>query len=128
MSKDDHIAEARAQIYLVDLNKIEHVLSQKGWRKSEIHAACKLYKDYLFLRLKHPNIAFPPSKDVNIVWKIHILYTNEYRKFCEKVFTKFPEKYLDYNFEKPNSVLKNEFENITQKLYQEEFGRRIEKN
>jgi hypothetical protein len=53
-----------------------------------------LYKNYLYLvkkcRKEIPTLG--PTKQIDEIWHAHILYTQDYLKFCDKVFG----HYLDH--------------------------------
>lgn len=46
------------------------------------------FKHYMALKIIYPKLSFTPSRFVDMYWHLFILYTNEYQKFCTKLYGK----------------------------------------
>ena len=95
-------------------------LHKQGYTLEEIPELLQEYKRYLILRTLQPGELPMYSLPVDDVWHAHVLYTEQYRMFCEKVFG----RYLDHR-----PYTKKEFEeripeyhHTTLHRYKEVFG------
>lgn len=95
-----------------------------GWTKENIEFAELLYKNYLYLCLKYPNVErLPPSIDVDDFWHGHILDTRRYSDDCKKIFGRMlhHNPYFGYGSVTAKAELTDGFE-VTQELHEQEFG------
>jgi len=101
-------------------------LGRLGWTEAEINKSIELYRDYLYLRFMHQDTSFPPSYEMDMVWRTHILHTKNYREFCERLFN---DGYLDRTIEITSPELddatKYLFDTVTQDLYYKEFQKTV---
>lgn len=95
-------------------------LTKEGLEENRILEMITEYKRYLLLRLNHPEELPMYSVPVDKVWHAHILFTQEYRTFCDEVFG----HYLDHRpFTKSEFKERlHEYESVTLLLYRETFG------
>lgn len=108
-------------------NIINKMIHHQGWRKSDAHQVCKMYKNYLYLRKKYDSqYALPPSEEIDEFWHNHILDTKQYRIDCEKIFGYYLDHYPYFGIDNTTTLtdLENAFA-ITQQLYYQEFGEPI---
>lgn len=108
---------ARQYLYSLKLSTVKERLQQWGWHHAQIRAGIQYYLDYLFLRWKYPDIPCPPSEDIAVVWQAHIIDTVNYKKICQELFGECLE------YKSPQN--KAAFDDITQKMMYQEFGRYI---
>lgn len=95
----------------------ERIRKQKGWGKNRISRTELEYQRFLAMCKQHPEQKICPSVDVDEMWHLHILDTEQYAKDCADYFGYFlhHEPCLNGN---ENSVKTN-----TIRLYQQMFGR-----
>lgn len=68
-----------------------------SWRSDEeldrlCAASEQRYRQYLFLRFRHPTWVIEPDIAIEIFWRTHVAHTANYRSDCDRVFGRF----LDY--------------------------------
>lgn len=106
---------------------IDRLVFIEKWKTEHAAEACKQYRNYLFLKLKYGNeYELPPSRDIDEAWHAHILHTEDYMKFCQQAFG----EYLHHHPHTRNNTydekdLARMFEDETQKLHYQEFGKYI---
>lgn len=120
--------ETKKAIETINLNKeIDYLVTIEKWDLESAKQAAKFYKNYLYLLLKHPNEILPPSYEIQIIWKIHILFSLDvYIEIKRKLF--FKNQYLlnyknyfdDHKF--VNNIIKDDYSSNTRHLYFKEFG------
>lgn len=92
--------------------------SNLGWNQKYIKRTVEEYKKFMYLGAVYKNIA--PPDPIDQVWHQHILYTIDYKIFCEKFMGFFlhhnPERYTKPN---PNGV---DVYSLTLEYYRKEFG------
>jgi len=95
-------------------------LTKEGLEKNQIIEMIDEYRRFLLLRLVHPDELPMYSVPVDKVWHAHILFTHEYRSFCEEVFG----HYLDHRPYTKSEFheRRGEYESTTLALYREVFG------
>jgi hypothetical protein len=98
---------------------IEKMTREQSWALAHANEACRLYKNFLFLRAKYPGKLLPPSEEVDDFWHNHILETKKYREDCNAIFG----QYLDHSpdLDLPDASAFEE----TQNLHLAEFGEYI---
>lgn len=119
------LAYAKYLIDSFDLSKVVNRLIQVDeWSKKEALAACRYYRNYLYLLLKYDEIEMPPSKEIDEVWHAHILHTEDYQQFCQNIFGYFLHHVPNHDENKQQALTITEdlFESQTQRLYYQEFG------
>lgn len=126
-AKDDLVAKQK-QLNDLNLNFLsEALIKRHGWSRKDAEESCKMYKNYLFLKLKYGDqYMLPPSVEIDDVWHLHILYTEKYTSHCQSIFG----FYLHHI---PGSSNASEAElekfakqfSVTEKLYLKEFGEPI---
>jgi len=122
--KKPSLDEAKAYIEALDLTPmIERVMKEKRWTRRMAETAAHFYRNYLFLVKKYgddiPTLG--PTKQMDEIWHAHILYTRDYRAFCEKVFG----GYLDHQPNSEDHEMTGENLNILLSLHEKEFGEPI---
>ena len=90
------------------------------WTKEEIIFCRTLYKRFLFLNKKYPEINFVPTKQIDEFWHNHILHTTKYHKDCSAIFGHYRHHTPSANTLEEKDILMNGFEK-TQELYFFEF-------
>lgn len=120
------LVEAKSLIDHEDLScVVERLVRVDKWRRKHAIKALQQYRRYLYLRKKYPHETLPPSYEMDEVWHAHVLHTQHYMDFCDRVFG----YYLHHH---PHLVkagndkrrLQAAFDN-TQAIYQREFGEYI---
>jgi hypothetical protein len=59
-----------------DDNLIDRVIKETNWSKSKVKDVILAYKKFLYLAAINKEVV--PSKEVDVVWHHHILFTNDY--------------------------------------------------
>lgn len=59
-----------------DENLIDRVIKETNWSKSKVKDVILAYKKFLYLAAINKEVV--PSKEVDIIWHTHILFTNDY--------------------------------------------------
>lgn len=79
---------AKKLIYSLDLTRVaERVKRLQKWSKKQVLEACEQYRVFLFLVKKYgKQYQLAPSRDIDEIWHAHILHTQDYTEFCEKLF------------------------------------------
>lgn len=121
-------AHIKEYIYSVNLDPVvTRLVKIDGWKRKHALAACKQYRDFIFLRKKYGHqYELPPSVEMDEVWHAHVLHTKDYFTFCDTIFG----EYLHHNphLEGGTYTLKDLqqlFEKETDRLYLKEFGDHI---
>lgn len=123
------LEEAKTYINAIDFSmNIKKMVEHQGWLKGEAEAACRLYRNFLFINKKYGDqyTSLPPSEDIDEFWHNHILDTQKYRKDCEIIFGRYLNHYPYFGID-GNTTSKNvelAFETM-QKLHIQEFGEPI---
>lgn len=119
------LEDARNNINSLDLTHvINRVVKEKKWSPRMGQVAGKFYRNFLLLCKKHPKAHLSPTLQIDEIWHAHILYTQDYHAFCDKVFG----KYLHHQPLMPGAEeaeANNDAIGLLQKLHQEEFGEPI---
>jgi len=122
MSTQVQKTESYSEIEDLDLKDIvTRLVKAQKWKRKHAIKACKLYKNFLHLKKKFPNIHLVPSTDIDEVWHNHILFTNKYMFDSEKIFGKLMHHNPLSESDADLQNNENAFE-ITQQLYFQEFG------
>ena len=104
----------------VDISFEQKMLeSNLGWSKDYLNRTITEYKKLMYLAAVYRNIA--PSDPIDQVWHQHILYTKDYRTFCERYMGFF----LNHNPERFNFSPKSDdvdIYKITLDYYRKEFN------
>lgn len=82
---------SKTYLYQLDLTYIVNLMCSKSyplprWRRVDAEQCALLYKNFMYLQLKHPSLALVPSKSIDEFWHNHILHTKKYMQDCEKIF------------------------------------------
>lgn len=124
------LAKSVEYINELDLSQITYKLSAHlGWSKKHAEEVARMYRNFLILKLKYPEITImPPSDDIDEFWHMHILDTKNYRGQCDKIFG----QYLNHNpsIDWDGSATEEELEhgfNTFLELYKKEFGVEVRK-
>lgn len=92
--------------------------SNLGWDKNYINKVIVEYKKLMYLASIYKNIS--PPDPIDQVWHQHILYTFDYKNFCDKYIGFFlhhnPERFTKPN---PSGI---DIYALTVELYEKEFG------
>jgi len=126
-SKGMPLSEAKAFIDTIDLHHIVCCLVRiERWLEDEALAAVEQYRRFLHLKKKYGSqYILPPSYEIDEVWHSHILHSEHYVAFCEKVFGEYLHHHIHLITEAKNLEKLNERFKKTQKLYHHEFGEYI---
>jgi len=96
-------------------NVVATVQTEFGLSDADAERAESLYRQYLTLCHKYPNIKVVPPKLADKVWHEHITNTRKYAADCDALFGMF----IHHQPGRPNA--ESEFEQ-TKELYQKEFN------
>ena len=101
----------------IDLTAVmAHVAEDTGMEAQDLARAEQLYRQFLTLKGRYPEMTVVPPKLVDTVWHTHITFTRQYMADCEILFG----AYLHHT---PDVVgAEGMFESITMPAYQAEFG------
>ena len=112
----EELTRIRHMIDAADLtNVLNRLVRVEGWPVKAAKTGIALYRNFLYLVAKYPNMLLPPSQEMDEVWHAHILHTRDYRNFCQNTFG----RYIDHD--PSDHKLDAPFENM-QRLYKAEFG------
>ena len=113
--------EKRRQIGEEDLSFLQPKLQKEGYGAEALPEMIREYQRYLIMRVLHPDELPLYSLPIDAVWHAHILFTQKYREFCDKIYG----KYLDHRpYPKEEfSARFNEYFQRTLQLYEEAFGK-----
>lgn len=117
------LEQAQAIIFQIDLSHvIRRLVKVDGWVKCSAEEALIQYRRYIFLQKKYGQAyELPPSREVDAVWHAHILHTEKYWDFCQKIFGYYLHHHPHLVRAGSVEALKRDFLQ-TQKLCHEEFG------
>ena len=87
-----------------------------GWEDDFVNSAVNEYHRFLLLHLKNPKTEIVPGKVVDKVWHDHILHTQSYMNFCEKMFGYYLHHHPDDASSKKSGI------DLTLILYEKTFG------
>ena len=96
----------------------EHFLSDAETRKAE-----QLYRQFLTLHARYPDLAIVPPKLVDFVWHEHITHTRKYMADCDALFG----RYLHHTPTEDAGAAEEIFFGTTAKLYRQEFNVGLER-
>lgn len=120
LSVEDTRAALQKECFDFIADRLVHV---EGWAPRAANTVVEQYRNFLFLNKKYGDtFELPPSREIDEAWHAHILHTERYHEFCERVFG----RYLHHrpatvgNIDTKNN-LADAFEK-TQALYKKEFG------
>jgi len=84
-------SQARRAIYGYKLSDILAILQkQKGWTNQQARNADEWYRNFLWLSYLHgKSPVYAIYKYSDELWHAHMIYTERYRAFCERVFDRF---------------------------------------
>jgi hypothetical protein len=84
-------AQARRAIYGYKMDDILQILTaQKHWNKTQAREADEWYRNFLWLTYLQGNRpVYAIYKYSDDLWHAHIIYTERYKAFCERVFGRF---------------------------------------
>lgn len=101
----------------VDLTAVmAHVAADTGLQGADLARAEQLYRQFLTLKARYPQLSLVPPKLVDTVWHTHITFTRQYFADCDLLFG----EYLHHT---PDLVgAEASFEAVTVPAYQAEFG------
>jgi hypothetical protein len=105
--------------YLIDMMCREDYPLPR-WIKPEAENACLLYKNFLLLQKKHPDINLVPSRIMDEVWHNHILHTQQYSTDCQAIFGHYLH-HLPANPKENPEQLVDDYQQ-TKQLYFDLFG------
>lgn len=98
---------------------------QYGWKQAHAEEICDMYKNFLFLYIKYGQ-QFPlaPSEEIDEIWHLHILETQNYRHFCDSVCGQYVDhKPMSFKNLNPTNFKENQQAfNNTLMLYSKEFN------
>lgn len=122
-----------AKSYLANMDLsyvIEFMCSDRyplaSWEVDDAKYLEMLYKRFLWLMIKYPERSFVPTKVIDEFWHNHILYTKKYHHDCDSLAGKYLHHTpSDPEQEDESEELSTNFE-LTQKLYEQEFGEALE--
>ena len=88
--------------------------------------ASQAYRQFLTLRLRHPDRVLVPSALIDLVWHYHILDTRKYTEDCERIFGHFVhhDPYFGIGSEESRLANQTTWEE-TRELWSSEFGEEL---
>lgn len=119
-----------AYIKALDLSQIIYKLSaHMGWSQKHAEQVSGMYRNFLILKLKYPDITIlPPSDDIDEFWHMHILDTKNYQIQCYEIFGQYlnHNPFIDWDGSATEEELEQGF-NTFLELYKKEFGVEVKK-
>jgi hypothetical protein len=116
-------AEQSANIASWDMSMVlQYLVERKGWTLTQCADLEREYKRYISLCLSYPDEKLTPSRDVDEVWHTHILFTKNYRRFCQAVNGAYLDHSPHLEADKKNPELKK-LPQRTMELYERHFGK-----
>jgi hypothetical protein len=101
----------------IDLRAVmAHVAEDTGMEGADLARAEELYRQFLTLKGRYPDMTVVPPKLVDTVWHTHITFTRQYMADCEVLFGEYLHHTPDV------AGAEGMFETITVPAYQAEFG------
>lgn len=101
----------------IDLTAVmAHVAEDTGMEGEDLARAEQLYRQFLALKGRYPEMTVVPPKLVDTVWHTHITFTRQYMADCEILFGEYLHHTPDV------AGAEDMFETITVPAYQAEFG------
>lgn len=101
----------------IDLTAVmAHVAEDTGLQADDLARAEQLYRQFLTLKGRYPEMTVVPPKLVDTVWHTHITFTRQYMADCEILFGEYLHHTPDV------AGAEGMFETITVPAYQAEFG------
>lgn len=113
--------------YIIDiLTGQEKTYNSLDWAESRAKKAVRAYKNWLYLKRKYYSELLPPSKEVDHVWHLHMLFTERYHKDSNRIFGEYLHHFPYFGLRGKSDLnnLIRAFEQ-TKKLYQEEYNEEI---
>lgn len=101
-------------------NVVASVQEELGLSSEDAQRAEELYRQYLTLCHKYPQMSVVPPKLADKVWHQHIMDTQKYAADCEQLFGQFIHHH-------PHKTDAEQGYETTKKLYKNEFGVDLEK-
>ena len=68
---------------------MQHVAKDTGLEGEDLTRAEDLYRKYLTLRSRYPEVTMVPPRIVDHVWHAHITFTRQYMADCELLFGEY---------------------------------------
>lgn len=80
----------------------------EGWGIKDLKRIESLYRKFLFLNWKYPLEHNVPSKEVDIFWHNHMLFTKQYVKDCDSLFGRYLHHNPDFGMKKMTKKFKQQ--------------------
>ena len=114
-------AQVRETVFGWNLDQVKRFLVNR-WKyiESEADKLILEYRRFMILTLEHQDQVVPVSDAVDEVWHAHLLFTEDYPKFCQAVAGEYLHHRVPAD-EKERLALASSYSN-TKALYQEAFG------
>ncbi len=77
------------------------LVEEDGWTDETCDEAEGLYRKYLALCMRYPNVKLSPSGPVDAFWHAHILDTQQYAADCADLFGEFMHHYPYFGMRGP---------------------------
>ncbi len=117
------LERAKNYIQSLDLSSVkDRLINIEGWSKKSAFKAVQVYRNYLCLRKKYPDLVLPPSYEIDEAWHAHILHTEDYVKFCDDVFGDYLHHYPHVANQGGDFGKLEKLFDTTQELHKKEFG------
>ena len=106
----------------LDLQPIMGKLVSEGL--SNAAEAEMMYRRFLLLHQKYPNMSLVPNKLIDEVWHQHILFTQKYAEDCQMLFGSFLHHRPTFGLDLDPAV-EVEMMQLMQRAYLSEFGEQL---
>ncbi|MCW7538316.1 hypothetical protein OOT46_10740 [Aquabacterium sp. A7-Y] len=130
-SRYDH-EHALREIDALDLEAIRFQLTHdRGdfrWSAERVASAELGYRRYLKLRVLHPDVMIPPTRDADQFWHNHILDTRKYAEDCERVFGHFLHHFPYFGVQGDEDAAQHAAAtDFMREQYEREFGESVDR-
>jgi hypothetical protein len=92
-----------------------------AWTPARADYVERQYKNWFFLRVKHPGVEMVPSRDIDEYWHVHILDTEAYHRDSMVLFDGYLH-HRPYLLAPGDPRIPEEIWSRVQQLYLEEYG------
>lgn len=84
---DERMQQAIAKVRKLDFSMLKRkLIEEQGWTQEYCHEIEDLYRKFLALNVRYPDVKVCPTGPVDDFWHAHIVDTMAYQKDCEQLF------------------------------------------
>lgn len=106
-----------SRLAAIDLKAVmAHVAAETGLETADLARGEQLYRQFLTLKARFPELSVVPPRLVDEIWHTHITFTRQYMADCDLLFGSYLHHTPDL------AGAETLFEDVTVPAYQKEFG------